>query len=75
MTPKMPRLTARELVRALKKLGFYEHHQRSSHLVLKHSSKNCRVTVPMHSGKILKLGTLKSILEQADLTIEDVSKN
>lgn len=72
MTPKLPRLTAKELVSALKKLGFYEHHQKGSHLILKHPVKSCRVTVPMHSGKILKLGTLKSILEEADISVDDI---
>lgn len=72
MTPRLPRLTAKELVGALRKLGFYEHHQRGSHLILKHPTRNCRVTVPVHSGKILKLGTLKSILEEADLSADDI---
>ncbi len=72
MSPKLPRLTAKELVKALKELGFYEHHQKGGHLILKHPSKNCRISVPMHSGKILKLGTLKSILEEADVSIEDI---
>jgi len=72
MTPKLPRLTAKELVKVLKKHGFYEYHQTGSHLILKHPSNNSRVSVPMHSGKILKLGTLKSILEQAGISIEDI---
>ena len=72
MSPKMPRLTAKELVAALKRLGFYEHHQKGGHLILKHPSKDCRVTVPIHTGKILKIGTLKSILEQAEISIEDI---
>ena len=72
MSSKLPRLTARELVKALKELGFYEHHQKGSHLVLKHPSRNCRVTVPMHRGKTLRLGTLKSILEQAEVSVEDI---
>ncbi len=72
MSPKLPRLTAKELVKALKDLGFYEHHQKGSHLILKHPSKNCRVSVPMHSGKILKLKTIRSILEQAEVSIGDI---
>lgn len=72
MSPKLPRLTAKELVKALKDLGFYEHHQKGSHLILKHPNRNCRVTVPMHSGKTLKLGTLKSILEQAEVSVKDI---
>jgi len=72
MSPKLPRLTSKELVTALKDKGFYEHHQKGSHLILKHPEKNCRVTVPMHTGEILKLGTLKSILEQAEVSVEDI---
>lgn len=72
MSQKMPRLTAKELVTALKRLGFYEHHQKGSHLILKHPVKICRVTIPMHTGKTLKLGTLKSILEQAEVTVDDI---
>jgi predicted RNA binding protein YcfA (HicA-like mRNA interferase family) len=72
VSPKIPRLTAKDLVAALKRLGFFEHHQKGSHLILKHPVKMRRVTIPMHTNKILKLGTLKSILEQADVSIEDI---
>ncbi len=72
MSPKMPRLTAKELVAALRKLGFHEHHQKGSHLIMKHPEKKCRVTIPMHSGKVLKIGTVKSILEQGEVAVEDI---
>lgn len=44
------------------------HHQTGSHLVLRKDSA-LRVTVPMHTGD-LKRGTLRSIIRQSGLTLE-----
>ncbi len=51
--PKLPVLTAKELVRALKRPGFKEDRKKGSHLVLFHPQTRKRVVVPMHSGRIL----------------------
>ena len=59
-------MTARELIRQLKKNGWYEKYQKGSHLQLEHPKKKGKVTVPVHSGDIPK-GTLNSILKQAGL--------
>ena len=75
MSPKLPRITAKQLVSALKRLGFYEHTQRGNHLTLKHPEKSGRVVIPMHSGEIIKLGTLKHILQQADISIKELINN
>lgn len=59
-------MTARELIKVLKKDGWYEKDQKGSHLQLIHPKKKGKVTVPMHSGDIPK-GTLNAILKQAGL--------
>jgi predicted RNA binding protein YcfA (HicA-like mRNA interferase family) len=59
-------MTARELIRLLKKDGWLEKDQKGSHLQLIHPKKKGKVTVPVHSGDIPK-GTLNSILRQAGL--------
>ena len=59
-------MTARELIRLLKKDGWYEKDQKGSHLQLVHPKKKGKVTVPVHSGDIPR-GTLNSILRQAGL--------
>ena len=59
-------MTARELIRLLKKDGWFEKDQKGSHLQLVHPKKKGKVTVPVHSGDIAK-GTLNSILRQAGL--------
>lgn len=72
MSPKMPRITAFELMRALKHDGWERVRQNGSHMILKHPTKPGRVTVPMHTNKTLRLQTLESILEQANLTVHDL---
>jgi predicted RNA binding protein YcfA (HicA-like mRNA interferase family) len=59
-----------EAVRALKRLGFIQLRQTGSHLILR--KENRTVVVPQH--KPLKPGTLKGIIEQAGLTLEQFVK-
>jgi len=59
-------MTVRELLRILKKDGWYEVEQHGSHIQMKHETKPNKVTVPCHNGDI-KLKTLNSILRQAEL--------
>jgi predicted RNA binding protein YcfA (HicA-like mRNA interferase family) len=64
---KVPRdISGVEAARALKRFGFVEIRQTGSHLILRKESRT--VVVPQH--KPLKPGTLKSIIEQAGLTLE-----
>ncbi|MGH2460019.1 MAG: type II toxin-antitoxin system HicA family toxin [Chloroflexota bacterium] len=71
MSPKLPRLTATEVIRALHRDGWYDVRQAGSHLSLQHPAKLNTVTVPRHRGT-LHLGTLQSILDQAGLSAEDL---
>ena len=68
---RLPSLTPRQLVAALKKAGFREHHQRGSHLYLWEPEHTVMVTVPMHA-RDLPRGTLKAILRQSGLTDEEL---
>lgn len=69
--PRLPILRPKELVKSLKKLGFIEYRQKGSHLILVNEIKNKQVTVPIHN-KPLKKGTLKAILRQGEIRIEDL---
>ena len=62
--PKLPALTAKELVRILKRAGLQEDRQKGSHLVLMHPKTKRRVVVPMHSGRTIKRPLLQSIIEK-----------
>ena len=66
---KLPRdLSGDEVVRALRRLGFQQVRQAGSHVRMVRGP--ARVTVPLH-GAIVP-GTLKSILRQASLTIDEL---
>src|SRR5262249_22284230 len=49
--PPPPRVTGREVVKALRRLGWVVVVQKGSHVQLKHPSGGGRVTVPIHAGE------------------------
>ena len=68
---RMPRITGKQAEAALKKDGWFEARQTGSHRHLAHPTRPGLVTIPMHAGKILDARLLKSILDQAGLTIDE----
>jgi predicted RNA binding protein YcfA (HicA-like mRNA interferase family) len=68
--PKLPRVTARDTLRAIQADGWQVARSAGSHIHLSHTSKPGIVTVAMHPGTI-PLGTLRSIIRQAGLTIDE----
>ncbi|MGH9727897.1 MAG: type II toxin-antitoxin system HicA family toxin [Candidatus Acidiferrales bacterium] len=71
--PKLPRLTAREIIAILEKLGFSLARQSGSHMIYKNAGGK-RATVPFHGPKTLHPKILKSILRDAGLSQEDLEK-
>ncbi len=71
MSDKLPRVDCQQLIRALKRAGFEEQRQRGSHLHLKRASDGRRVTVPVHKGRDVPTGTLRAILRDADISLEE----
>jgi predicted RNA binding protein YcfA (HicA-like mRNA interferase family) len=66
---KLPVISARDCLRALQKAGFAISRQRGSHITLKRQDPKARVIVPNH--KEIKPGTLRTILREAGLTVEE----
>jgi predicted RNA binding protein YcfA (HicA-like mRNA interferase family) len=66
---RLPILSGREVVKALKKDGYDLDRQRGSHLVLRASRPPYRrIVVPDH--REVARGTLRAIIRQAGLTVE-----
>jgi predicted RNA binding protein YcfA (HicA-like mRNA interferase family) len=63
----LPRISGREAIRTLEKLGFVVKRQRGSHVVLRRGPTGC--VVPDH--RELKVGTLSGVLRQAGVTVEE----
>ncbi len=71
MSPALPVLKPKRIVRALERAGFYIHHSSGSHVQMKHSDKpELRVTIPYHSIDVPP-GTLNSIIRQSGLSREE----
>jgi predicted RNA binding protein YcfA (HicA-like mRNA interferase family) len=69
---KLPRIKAKDLIRALRRAGFQLVRIRGSHHFLQHSDG--RVTsVPVHSGEIIGPGLLATILRDIEMTSEEFS--
>jgi predicted RNA binding protein YcfA (HicA-like mRNA interferase family) len=66
---KLPIISGKECVRALEKIGFYVAHQKGSHINLRRENPFAKTVVPNH--KELKKGTLKAILKDANLTVDE----
>jgi predicted RNA binding protein YcfA (HicA-like mRNA interferase family) len=69
--PRLPQVTARELIRFLKSQGFAEDRQSGSHLTLWNEARKVSVTVPVHTGSDLGRGLVARILKDAGFTVED----
>jgi predicted RNA binding protein YcfA (HicA-like mRNA interferase family) len=66
---RLPRLSGPECAKALEKLGFEFKRQEGSHMVLRRTDPFAQVVVPNH--KELDRGTLRAIIRQAGLSIDE----
>ena len=66
MSGGLPKITAKEIIIILEKLGFYLARQSGSHKIYK-NTEGKRATVPFHAGKILHPKVLKSIMKDANI--------
>jgi predicted RNA binding protein YcfA (HicA-like mRNA interferase family) len=64
----MQPVNSRDVIKELKKDGWYEVHHVGSHKQFKHPVKVGRVTVP-HPRRDIPLGTLRSIEKQAGIKL------
>ncbi|KOR32396.1 periplasmic or secreted lipoprotein [Achromatium sp. WMS3] len=66
----LPQISSRQIVNALKKIGYEKDQQRGSHIVLRQIYEPHRRQVVPPDHKIVAKGTLRSIIKQCGLTVE-----
>ncbi|MGI8586541.1 MAG: type II toxin-antitoxin system HicA family toxin [Chloroflexia bacterium] len=71
VSDKLPRVDCRQLIGALERAGFEKVRQRGRHLSMRRASDNKRVTVPVHKGRPVPIGTLHSILRDAGIADDE----
>ncbi len=73
--PKLPVLSGKDIIKVLSKIGFEHVRTSGSHAILnKVDKEKGKVTIPVPLHKELAKGTLKSIMKQADMTLDDLLK-
>ena len=71
MSDRLPRVTAKEIMRVLGQKGFLLSRSSGSHHIFKNPAGK-RVTVSVHSGKIISPKVLKSILYDMDISVAEL---
>lgn len=69
---KLPRVTGKDCIKALLKAGFYFKRQEGSHIILRKDDPFSQLVVPNH--KELDRGTLRAIIRQSGLSIDEFKK-
>lgn len=72
MSPRLPAIEAKHLVRVARKLGFAFDRQKGSHAVFLRELDQARVVIPMHSGRTIRPKTLAGILDDMEITAEQL---
>jgi predicted RNA binding protein YcfA (HicA-like mRNA interferase family) len=68
---RLPSLTARKVIRALKRVGFVEDRQRGSRLDLIQPETKARTVAPVHPGRTIKERLLRAIVRDANLSVDE----
>jgi predicted RNA binding protein YcfA (HicA-like mRNA interferase family) len=69
---KLPVISGSQCVKMLEKFGFYVKRREGSHIILRRDAPFAQVVVPDH--KELDRGTLRAIIRQAGLSVDDFVK-
>ncbi len=70
--PKLPILSGKDIIKVLLKKGFQHIRTRGSHAILSKQTEKGKVTLPVPLHKELAKGTLKSIMNQSGITLEEL---
>jgi predicted RNA binding protein YcfA (HicA-like mRNA interferase family) len=66
---RLPRLSGREVVKAFSRLGWEQARQAGSHVIMVRQGHPATLSVPDH--KQVALGTLRSLIRSAGLTVDE----
>jgi predicted RNA binding protein YcfA (HicA-like mRNA interferase family) len=66
---KLPQVSGQQIVKALRRVGFTLNRWHGSHTIMERWGEI--ITVPCHGSKVIKKGTLRSIIKDAGLTVDE----
>jgi predicted RNA binding protein YcfA (HicA-like mRNA interferase family) len=68
--PKLPNIKGKQLLKILKRIGYYLDHIQGSHHILR-CSDGKKTTIPIHGNKEIPKGTLLGILTDLNISKEE----
>jgi predicted RNA binding protein YcfA (HicA-like mRNA interferase family) len=71
--PPVPSLPGERVVRALERAGFKVARVRGSHHIMRHADGR-GTTVPVHQGRDVAKGTLRGILADVGMSMEELQR-
>jgi predicted RNA binding protein YcfA (HicA-like mRNA interferase family) len=63
--------TGGQVVRAFQRAGWKITRQRSSHAILEKEGYEATLSVPVHKGKNVKRGTLRDLIKDAKMNVDE----
>jgi len=66
LSPEKPR----EVIRKLRELGFEGPFGGGRHVFMRHPETRVKISVPVHQGRDVPIGTLAAIIKQAGCTVD-----
>jgi len=72
--PKLVPISAKKMIKILKKKGFLVLRQKGSHIFLENFKTKYTTVVPLHSNENLGIGLLKSILNDIEMSVEEFDR-
>ncbi len=71
---KLPVVSGKKLIRALLKDGYVAQRQKGSHIFIENTDGKYGTVIPLHGNEDLGPGLLKSILNDLNLNVDDLTK-
>jgi len=72
MTPRLPVVSGEQLIRVLARFGYVAVRQKGSHVRLRHQTDPQRAPVTVPLDDEVAFGTLKRILQDSKITVEEL---
>jgi predicted RNA binding protein YcfA (HicA-like mRNA interferase family) len=73
VSEKLPRLTAKELIRVLERKGWEHDRSRGSHHIYVHVATRRTLSIPI-ARRVMSIGTLSRLLKDAEISREELRR-
>lgn len=63
-----------QVVRAFRRAGWHVARRKGSHVIMEKEDFDATPSIPVHKGKDVKKGTLRNLIRDAELSVEEFLK-